>query len=293
MRKYDVILCTYNGAYFIARQIESILCQSISPHKIIISDDYSTDNTLDIIKQVCHEFQFYNVEIRKGERKGVVYNFLSALRYAESEHIFFADQDDIWLPNKAEEFLASFAKLDQEQPTLVFSDARLIDELGINIADSFFVYQGIDARIMEDDSILYRNCVQGASCAINKPLQELVIHSLSFIDIDNLYMHDWWFALLARYYGQYQFIEKPLLEYRQHTKNQVGVFNHRYRFIYYITRFRGYLENFQRAIKQVGELEYFTQHDMQYEHRLSDKNKRTYGLVSTLKIILIKFIFRK
>ena len=287
---YSVIICTYNGAYFISQQLESILRQTILPSKIIISDDYSSDNTLEIAQKICQKFQFSSLEIRKGGKLGVVHNFLSAIAYAKSEYIFLADQDDIWLPNKAEEFLNTFAKLDKNQPILVFSDASLIDEQGNKIFESFFTYQGISQNIMKDDSILYRNCVQGASCAINKDLQQLVVESLSLININNLYMHDWWIALLARYYGQYQYINKPLLEYRQHGKNQVGVFNKKFRFIYYITRFKQYLNNFKLAIKQVKEFEDFTQNYAKKKAKLLAKEKRVYVSVSKLKVTIIKLL---
>lgn len=290
IRNYTIIVCTYNGAYFISQQLESILMQTIPPSEIIISDDHSSDNTLEIVQQICQKFQFSNLEIRMGKKLGVVHNFLSTIAYAKSEYIFLADQDDIWLPNKAEEFLNAFAKLEQNQPTLVFSDASLIDGQGNKLSESFFAYQGISKNIMKDDSILYRNCVQGASCAINRDLQQLVVESLSLININNLYMHDWWIALLARYYGQYQCINKPLLEYRQHGKNQVGVFNKNFRFIYYITRFKQYLNNFKLAIKQVKEFEDFTQNYTKKKANLLAKEKRVYVSVSKLKVAIIKLL---
>ena len=76
--------------------------------------------------------------------------------------------------------------------------------------------------MLNDDSILYKNCVQGAACMINRALRNLALDSLSYTQLSELYMHDWWLALLARYYGETQFIDKPLLDYRQHCQNQVG-----------------------------------------------------------------------
>lgn len=285
---YAIILCTYNGACFISQQLESILTQTILPSKIIISDDGSIDNTLEIVQKISKKFQFTKLEIRKGKKQGAVQNFLSAITYADSEYIFLADQDDIWLPNKAEKFLNTFSELDLNQPTLVFSDAMLIDEQGNAIAESFFAYQGISQNIMKDDSILYKNCVQGASCAINKKLQKLVVESLPLVDINNLYMHDWWLALLARYYGQYQFIDIPLLGYRQHNYNQIGVFNKNYRFFYYITRFKSYWANFNKAIVQVKELEKFCTAYKNLDSALNKRKLRNYKSISKLKLAFIK-----
>lgn len=287
---YDIVLCSYNGSIFIEKQIRSILEQNIQPRKIIVSDDHSNDNTVELIKDVCHIFNFSNLEVIRGKKLGVIHNFLSSIELATSEYIFLSDQDDIWLPNKAEEFLSAFAKLDPSKPTLVFSDASLIDEDGYGMADSFFSYQGITSDIMADDSILYRNCVQGASCAINRNLQELIKDSLPLINTNNLYMHDWWIALLARYYGQYYFINKPLLQYRQHSRNQVGVFNKNFRLLYYITRFKIYFKNFKKAIKQAKEFEYFSYRYTKKNSILLGKEHRKYSSVSKIKVMFIKLL---
>ena len=288
---YSVLLCTYNGAYFISQQLKSILSQTILPNKIIVSDDGSSDNTLEIVKLVCNEFNFNAFEIIKGNQKGVIYNFLSAIDYLDAPYIFLADQDDIWFPNKAEVFIHAFEKLDKNLPALVFSDALLIDRNEKSISESFFIYQNLTSKVMFDDSVIYRNCVQGASCAINKALQKIIVDSLSQIDINNLYMHDWWIALLARYYGNYYFINQPLISYRQHGKNQIGAFNKKLRFLYYIMRFKPYLKNFKQAIKQMQELEKFTiKYQTVMNSSLRSRNKRKYLYVSIIKRAVIKLL---
>lgn len=172
----------------------------------------------------------------------------------------------------------------------MFSDATLIDGNGNKIHDSFFAYQGLTTNVMDDDSILYKNCVQGASCCMNRALLNIVIDSLNYIDIDNIYMHDWWIALLARYYGEYRFIDKALIDYRQHGNNQIGVFNKKLRFLYYVTRFSLYLENFKQAIRQVRELEKFTRSYQKVTHNLPYKELRHYGYISKIKKMIIKLL---
>ena len=285
---YSIVLCTYNGAPFISKQIESYLEQAILPKKIIISDDGSSDNTVFIIKEIFNKLNYTDYLIISGPKRGVIHNFLSALKYADSDYIFLSDQDDIWHKDKISEF-AKIAK-QADKPNLVFSDATLIDENANEIAPSFFQYQGLTVKCLDDDSILFRNCVQGAACAINKPLRDLVIQSLEIIDINKLYMHDWWIALLAKYYGSYQFINRPLIEYRQHTKNQVGAFNHKFRFLFYVTKLKHYCSNFGKAIKQVQELEYFTANYKKMNTRLVSRKYRVYNYVSKLKVIVIRLL---
>ncbi|ACX83064.1 putative glycosyl transferase [Aggregatibacter actinomycetemcomitans] len=280
--KYDLIVCTLNGASFISAQLKSILTQSILPQKIIVSDDGSTDGTLDVVQQTFLEANFTDYEIVQGPKKGVIANFLSALAYSSADFTFLADQDDIWHHKKA----VTFSKMAQTQspdvPTLTFSDARLIDEYNQEITSSFFVYQALTADCLVDDSILYKNCVQGAACMINRALRNLALDSLPYINLSELYMHDWWLALLARYYGNTQFIDLPLLDYRQHSRNQVGVFNYKWR----LFRFHAYWKNFQQAIRQVKMFEQFVK---QYgkPHNLLIRSKRQYLSVPKLKRVLL------
>ena len=279
---YSVIVCTFNGASFISEQLKSILSQPILPQKIIISDDGSCDETLAIVQQIFAQANFAAYQIVQGPKKGVIANFLSALKHCEADFTFLADQDDIWHLDKITEFAQMAEKQNSNVPTLTFSDARLIDEQNQEIAPSFFAYQALSAKCLSDDSILYKNCVQGAACMINRALRNLALDSLSYTQLSDLYMHDWWLALLARYYGETQFIDKPLLDYRQHCQNQVGVFNHKLRLFYYFIRCKSYWKNIRQAIRQVKMFEQFaTQYGK--PHCLPPSSKREYQSVPKLK----------
>ena len=289
--KYDVIVCTFNGASFISSQLESILSQAILPQKIIVSDDGSCDETIFIVRNTFANANFTAYNIVQGPRKGGIANFLFALKYSEADFTFLADQDDIWHINKVGEFAKIAKQKNNAIPALIFSDARLIDEQNNEISPSFFTYQALSAKCLNDDSILYKNCVQGAACMINRALRNLALDSLSYTQLSELYMHDWWLALLARYYGETQFIDKPLLDYRQHCQNQVGVFNHKLRLFYYFIRFKSYWKNIRQAIRQVKMFEQFaTQYGK--PHCLPPSSKREYQSVTKLKQWLLSLLVK-
>lgn len=294
--EYDVVICTYNGESYIKEQLVSILEQeAYIPQRIIISDDGSSDDTLNIIDSIFKVYKFNSYSIVKGCRQGIVKNFLTALTYTSASYVFLADQDDIWFSSKVNKFAKVICllqkKIEKNCPLLVFSDAELINAQGESLHSDFFHYQGLKPEYLSDDSILYKNCVQGASCLINRELKQIVIDSMKYVDIENLYMHDWWIALLARYYGEYYFISQPLISYRQHGRNQVGVFNKNLRFFYYIVRFRSYLKNFKQAIKQVKEFEKFTlSYQMPTKESLPPRYKRKYFYLSVIKRGIIKLL---
>ncbi|PJG84406.1 glycosyltransferase family 2 protein [Conservatibacter flavescens] len=282
---YDVILCTYNGSKYVQQQLESILKQNILPKKIIISDDFSKDNTLELIENIFLSYSFSCYEIVSGLQKGAKYNFLSALKYAKEDYTFFSDQDDIWHPNK----IGIFSQYLQSTKTalLVFSDSRIINNKNYVISDSFFDYQGLTARVFEDDSILFKNCVQGAASCVNRSMRELVLKSLDLVDWDHLYMHDWWIALLAKYYGEAIFIPQPLIDYRQHSNNQIGAFDRKKRWLVYFTNLSVFIHNFRLAILQKKSLDSF---DLLVCGNLPKNKFRQYKFVSKLKRILIRLM---
>ncbi|MCW9718780.1 glycosyltransferase family 2 protein [Avibacterium sp. 21-599] len=288
---YEIIICSYNGEKYIHNQIESILKSSRLPSRIILSDDGSTDSTINRAINIFKSYNYRNYKVLSGPRQGIISNYLVALNYTNSNYIFLADQDDIWISNKIETFFSYINKcnLSEHIPQLYFSDAELIDDSGNHIAGSFFNYQGITPAVLSDDSIIYKNCVQGASCCINKALRDLVLSSLNQVNIKNLYMHDWWIALLAKYYGESYFIEKPTLLYRQHQNNQVGTFNKNWKLFYYFRNLRKFIANFILATKQMKELEKFN--NVIPSNILKSRSERKYRYVSLLKRCII-YLFR-
>ena len=96
----SVCMATYNGAKYIREQIDSILPQMAPDEELIISDDHSTDGTAEIIvSYMDNRIKFFYNEMQKG----VTHNFENALNKSKGDMIFFADQDDVWLPTKIQE----------------------------------------------------------------------------------------------------------------------------------------------------------------------------------------------
>ena len=93
----SVCIATYNGARYIGEQLASILKQLSAEDEVVVSDDGSTDGTLDIVRS----FNDRRIRIVDGPRRhSPTLNFEWALRNAKGEYIFLADQDDVWLPDK-------------------------------------------------------------------------------------------------------------------------------------------------------------------------------------------------
>jgi glycosyltransferase involved in cell wall biosynthesis len=93
----SVVIATFNGSKFILIQLNSILCQLNQIDELVIVDDCSNDDTLDIIKNIGDS----RIKIYSNEQNvGHVKSFEKGISLAKGEIIFLSDQDDFWLPNK-------------------------------------------------------------------------------------------------------------------------------------------------------------------------------------------------
>ena len=221
----SVVLCTYNGERFLGAQWKSLLAQSRLPDEIVVRDDASTDATPELLASLVGEAETRGVPVRciRGERnRGYVANFEAALRCASGEISFLCDQDDVWHPDKLSTLIAHF----ERRPGLLLlcSDARRIDAAGGELPGSLFdvlrVTCGELRRIHAGDGfgvLLRRSLATGATIALRR---ELLADALPF---PAGWVHDEWLAIIAASLGGLDCIEHPLIDYRQHGENQIGM----------------------------------------------------------------------
>ncbi|MCG9555975.1 glycosyltransferase [Vibrio kanaloae] len=218
----SVLICTYHPDKNLVEQIESInrSAGDSSNVRFFVFDD--SDSCDDLVRLI-NESDINNIKISAGAKQGsACSNFIFALDKVDADWLFLSDQDDIWDRCKVEEYFKIAKGLDSNTPQVIFSDASLINEGGSLLFDSFFRYQGLSVNVLNSDDILFKNCVQGATLCINSKMIKLIRESLDGEDSNLIAMHDWWIAILARYYGNWSFIDRPLIGYRQHDRNVVG-----------------------------------------------------------------------
>jgi len=199
----SILLCSYNGERFIKEQIDSLLSQTYSDLEIIISDDLSTDRTRDILAQYRGEGRIKL--FLQTENLGQSKNFEFALQQATGEFIAFADQDDIWVPEKIN------TMLDHQGPEwLIYSNSILISEegeyLGKKIADLRKMYSG-----NRTIGFVFSNVVWGHAMMIKRNLLPQIF------PIPQDIPHDIWIAYKATVATGIKYIDIPLTKYRQHS----------------------------------------------------------------------------
>ncbi len=222
--KISVALCTYNGAKFLSEQLESFKNQTRPPDEIVVGDDCSSDDTIKIIKNFAETAPF-PVHLKINEKNlGSTKNFEQTISRCTGDLIFLSDQDDIWLTKKIAAIEKEFKN--NANIGIVFSDAELIDEnsnlLGFTLWD-FTVTKDELTDIKNGQgfiTLFRRNLITGATMAFRANLREKFMPILP--DAPGL-IHDGWIALFCAIYSEITFVEKPLIQYRQHSNQQIGV----------------------------------------------------------------------
>ena len=220
--KVSVVMCTYNGEKYLREQLQSILDQTRPPDEIIISDDGSTDSSLQIVAEFASSNGVAQTPVWRVETRttplGVSENFASALKKVRGEFIALADQDDVWQPDRLENALAHF----HDGVLLVHSDATLIDASGRptgSLMSALRLTSSERRNLLSGralDAVLRRNVVTGATTMIRSSLLEQAL------PIPEGWVHDEWLALVAAAQGGVVFQEDPLIRYRQHGNNVIG-----------------------------------------------------------------------
>ncbi len=206
----SIALCTYNGEKFLREQLDSVISQTYRNLEIIVVDDRSSDETVRILDDYARQDGRFNVFINE-ENLGYTKNFAKALSLCTGAFIAICDQDDVWRDDKIS---LQLKKMPGHE--LVYHDSEFIDENGVSmhyrISDKFHFYRG-----REPEVFLFLNCVSGHSVMINRSLLK---ETLPFPDG---FHYDQWLAFIATSRGPIDFIQEPLVKYRQHRKNSTDI----------------------------------------------------------------------
>lgn len=217
--KVDVLLATYNGERYVAKQIDSILNQTYKNINLIISDDCSKDTTPEILKEYAKKDNRIILHLQE-ENLGVVKNIEFLLKQVKSDLYMLADQDDVWLPEKIEK---SVETLKRENADLVFGDLEVVDKDLKTMYPSFGDFMLLNKKIHKyinsyKVNYLY-NCVTGCTILSKKEM----IHKILPLPTESKYLiHDHWIGLITSLNGKLVYMPEKYIKYRQHGDNQVG-----------------------------------------------------------------------
>ena len=132
IKPIDIVIPAYNGEEFIESAIISVMRQTVSPAKLIVVNDGSTDGTATKVKQIFSQQSHLPIRLVlcEQENRGLSAARNAGIRESDSEFIAFLDADDEWLPNKLEKQYQVFNESEFKNLGVVFCNFELIDIYG-------------------------------------------------------------------------------------------------------------------------------------------------------------------
>ena len=219
-----ILMSTYNGEKFLREQLDSIIGQDMQEWRLVVRDDGSTDGTMEILQRYAAKDKRMQVTA-DGQNMGVIRSFEYLLQHYGTEgYIAFADQDDVWLPNKLRISIETIQRTEQEYgestPIAVHTDLIVTDEQLQEISKSYWDYTGIKPHILNQKTeyLTIYNSVTGCTLLLNQAGRKV---SLPFSE--KALMHDSAIAVsIKKEGGQVVPIDEATLYYRQHGDNASG-----------------------------------------------------------------------
>jgi glycosyltransferase involved in cell wall biosynthesis len=213
--RISIAMATYNGARFINEQLRSIQEQTVPPYELVISDDGSSDATIDIVSRFAVGAPF-PVRIFRNERNmGWRENFLRAALLCSGDWVAFADQDDVWLPRKLQR-VAEVAALPSDV-VMVIHSADVVDENLVATGERTpdFPRFRVAAPLASPPWL----GAWGFTCCFDRSILheiDVAARPRARSDVRNLQAHDEFIFMLANVLGRVGYVSESLALYRRH-----------------------------------------------------------------------------
>ena len=215
-----ICMATYNpNSEYFQRQIESIIAQDFRNWICLICDDNSSALAKDSIKSTIKDDpRFFLIE--NDRNAGFYGNFARCLELvpAHASFVAFADQDDIWYPQKLSASLKAFAA----GTMLVYCDMKIVDKDRNVLCPTYWQKRKNYYEAKDIDLLTLANTVTGAASVFRRELLDL---ALPFPPRYGNVFHDQWLAIMAAGNGGIRYIDEPLYEYVQYNNNIIGHIN--------------------------------------------------------------------
>lgn len=212
-----ILMGTYNGAKYLAAQLDSLKAQVHDNWRLIVSDDGSSDETLDILKKYQSVWGAERVEIRQGPKTGFAQNFLSMAcdPSIKADYYAFCDQDDVWLPEKLQVAVDYLDAAENPEIPHVYCGrtAYVRDNLKIYTYSPEFVFP----RTFRNALI---QSIAGGNTMVFNQATKTLLENVGPVPTPS---HDWWlYQLVTGAAGNVYYDPKPYILYRQHANSLIG-----------------------------------------------------------------------
>jgi rhamnosyltransferase len=219
MKKIAVLLASHNGKKYIKEQIDSILNQEKVNITIFVSDDSSTDYTIEYVQNIYENNEKLIYLENNQKFGGAAKNFYRLIRdvdFLKFDYISFSDQDDIWYKDK---LARAITVIEEKQVDAYSSNILAFWEDGRKK-----IIKKSQRQVKYD--YLFESAGPGCSYVLSQKLaQEIRIFIIrNWQYVNQISLHDWLIYAISREKGYQWYIDEAItIKYRQHSHNQIGI----------------------------------------------------------------------
>src|SRR3989338_4190427 len=211
----SVVSPSYNHEKFLARAIESIICQTFADLELIIIDDASADGSRKILEDYAKK-DGRILAVFHRENAGIVRTMNEGLEMARGKFISLFASDDEWARDKLEKQMKILVN---DEDLVVWSDGLIIDQEGAETGKTFLQMYGATRRKKNGyifEELLKGNFICGLSIIFKKEHVKDIRYDEQF-----KYLNDYKFMIDLAYRYKFYFIPEPLVKYRVHVDNSI------------------------------------------------------------------------
>jgi rhamnosyltransferase len=213
-----ILLSTYNGEKFLLEQLYCLINQKNVNLKILIRDDGSNDNTINILKDFHFNYKLFIEDIFYEQNIGFADSYRKLLLYSNHYSNFydfysFCDQDDIWLDDKICSAISLLNKFSNDTPNLYFSNLMIFNK---DLRKSIVKYKY--PPFYNKQSVLVENVASGCTIVFNRK----TIQFFNDYTPQKFFFHDIWFFHICLFFGNVIYDHNSFIYYRQHDNNVLG-----------------------------------------------------------------------
>jgi glycosyltransferase involved in cell wall biosynthesis len=210
-------MATFNGEKFLTEQLDSLQAQAVTSWRLYVSDDGSTDATLDIIQRYQSKWGTEKMQYRAGPQKGFAQNFLSLACDPDikADYFAFCDQDDVWLPEKLSVAIEHIARESSTGQLYAYGGRTTYTDENLKQTgmSPLFVFP----RTFRNALI---QSIAGGNTMVFNQATKTLLEKVGMVPTPS---HDWWLYQLVTGAGGVMYYDpKPHIFYRQHEKSLVG-----------------------------------------------------------------------
>ena len=216
MKTIAVVISTYNGALHIVRQLDSIFSQKGVSVTVLIRDDNSNDNTIEVVKKYINNYPERKIQLIQGDNVGFAKSFWIGLSLCgKADFYAFSDQDDVWKPDKLIRCICAM-KEDDAVPQMAYCKMQRSD---VNLKRLDEQVNVLKPKQLTKKLALIKTYNYGAATVINKSAKDLVCRM--WPEVDGL-PHDMWVGTLCYWFGKVYYIDEELYYWIRYDTSVTG-----------------------------------------------------------------------